>query len=968
MRRARRWHAGWNRWRVSLRLARRDAARHRVRTALSALLVALPVAALVAGTALSTATLPSRDVALAGVPEGAQAVITSTAINRQSPPFPQVPEGAPGPWVDDLSQVPASADELSSLLAPGSRLLPYWDVPQILVTTGVTLAPGEEAAAGAGIDEHTELATIAAAAMQEAGSEAFSLLVPTIESGANPSNATEAVVSTALAQRLGIDVGDDVAVVAPPATGWYSTDGRIGDVVQDQQRGYRVSGITDSSALQIWAQDGWISSLVDADPAGVDRRWLVVGDEPVTWQQAKSMNHLQAFAVSRHVLSNYPSADELYPVLIDANALLLRIGSVLLTGALGSALVLLLLTPAFVVSTDQSRRMLGHAAASGAAPAELRRIVNAQGIVIGVAGGTAGAALGVVVAFITDAAMTQDLDLALTFPWWIIPTGIAIAALLGVVTTLIPAATAARLNPVDAMRDRATLKSPASPRAIRIRVLAAPLALLASIVTGWLGLASVRAISDENASPGTLPAATIPAALLLLATLVLAITGLLLLVRLLPSFGARIAGRLPLAPRLALRDAADHRPRFVSAVTAVLVATCVASYLLVMVGSTTANDRDRTGEMIQGGRFVLAAQVPVSDAVDRLVINDAMTMLEASMPNIGHEPVHSATTGENTGLHVGVVQPADRTCPAEHYPDAASSIELGAPLVCVSWERAYTPSLSVPWLGGSDVGILDGDALRATGIEGAAAAAEVLDRGGVVVNNAARISASGTVRLALSTDSLPDEHNAERFVELPASFLRGFAFAVTVTADTAADLGVTNWAYMGEIVTASPELTPAQLNETRALINQHTSLVRMTEPRSHQPWGRDVALVPSALLAALAVAAATISVLLAKTQIRQDMTSMHAIGASPGFVRRFALSQGALIIAAGLSIGLAGGIALGSYQIAWNRATGIGGAWLETVPLWGLQSTLGFCVLTASLAAVLLVGRPVRTIERHPAS
>lgn len=960
------WALAWNRWRAALRLARRDAARHRIRTVLSTLLVALPIAALVAGIALLSAAPPARDVALAGIPDGAQAVITATAITHTNAPFAQVPEGAPGPWVDDLEQVPASEDDLAASLASGSQLLPYWNVPQVLVTTATVLAPGEETTAGVGIDEETDLAGIAATQMQEAGGEALSLLLPTFESGTAPTNNTEIVVTAALAQRLNLAVSDEVAVIAPPSTGWHSTDGRIGDAVQDAQRGYRVSGIVQGAASQVWAQEGWISRLVAADAAGIDGHWLVVGDDPVTWEQAISINKLQAFAVSRHVLTNYPSSDELYPVPVSTNAVLAQVAGILLTGALGSALVLLLITPAFTVSTDQSRRTLGLAAATGATPADLRRIVNAQGLVIGAGGGTLGAALGITAAFLADLWIPQQRDLANTFPWWIVPVGIGIAMVLGLVATLIPAAKAARLNPVDALKDRATPPHPSSVRNARLRAISAPVALAGSVAAGMLGLANVSDVSDEHASPGTISASAMPAVILLLLTLVLAVAGILLLVRLLPQIGARLAAHLPIAPRLALRDAAEHRSRFVSAATAVLIAACAASYLIVAIGSTTANDRDNTGEMVQNGHFILGAQVPVSDAVDRLVITDAITMLKDSVAITGHEPIYSPPLhGADSALHFAAVQPLGRECPAGLIPDTASAVTVDAPLMCTTWERGYTPSLSIPWWGGSDAGILGGDALRASGLDGAVAAAGVLENGGVVVNNAAWLSANGTVRIAISTDVLPNEENAERFVELPGTFLRGFAFAATISPATADELGVTDWEYVGEAITTSRELSPAQLDETRALINQHTSLVRMAEPQTYRPWGRDIALVPVALLAALAVAAAAISLLLAKTQTARDVSTMHAVGASARFLRRFALSQGLVILATGLPLGIIAGISLGGYQIAWNRATGIGGAWLETVPLWGLQSALALVIIAASLCAVLIVGRPTLPVTRR---
>ncbi|MFS8480236.1 MAG: hypothetical protein FWJ93_14995, partial [Micromonosporaceae bacterium] len=242
-----------------MRMASRDAARHRVRTVLATVLVALPMAALVGGTVLTQSDVPARDAALASIPDGVQAVITATAVPRTGAPFPQLPEGAPGPWIDDLQQVPASAAELAALLPAGNRLLPFWNSPELIATSELALAPGEQTAAGAGAEALTglDLSRVSAATLRETEPEALALLVPELAAGRRPADATEAVVTTDLAKRLGVTIGDTIAFVAPPHHGWYSTDGRIGEVVADSQRAYRISGLVDADEQRAWAPAGW---------------------------------------------------------------------------------------------------------------------------------------------------------------------------------------------------------------------------------------------------------------------------------------------------------------------------------------------------------------------------------------------------------------------------------------------------------------------------------------------------------------------------------------------------------------------------------------------------------------------------------------------------------------------------------------------------------------------------------------
>ena len=969
-----RWERhGWQmlrRWRPALRLARRDAARHRARTILATLLIALPMIALVSGFALTQSTPLARDTALASIPEGTQAVVTATAVTRTGTPFPQTPEGAPGPWMDDTSQIPATQDELAAILPPGDRLLPFWNSPQLIATTGLTLAPGEQAKAGSSVTSvgGLDLAGVSTSTLQEAGAEALAMLLPKPIMGAAPSTESEVAITSALADRLNVKVGAVVAWVAPPFNGLMSSDGRVGQVIQDSQRAYRVSGIVDGNAQKAWALKGWISRMVTADPAGVDGHWIVAGDEPVTWDDAKAINPLQAFAVSRHVLTNYPSADELYPVRVDPKQVLLGALTIALVGTIGALLVFFLVTPAFAVSAEQSRRTLGLASAAGATPSDLRLIILAQGIVVGAAGGLVGSVFGVATALIVGAVVFPERDLLAHFPWWIVAISLGIAVVLGALAAMLPARTASRLHPVDAVKDRPTRRPRGHRRgAAALRVLgdlAGPGALLAAGVCGAWSLGLSAPVAPAHPAPGSMPHSASGLATLFAFTLLLAVTGLLLCARSLTTLGARLARRAPATLRFALRDAADHRSRFVPAATAVLVAVCAASYFAVIAGSTTANEHDRIGQMAEGERIVLGAQVPVTESFDRLVIDDAIHTLSEQLPVTGHEPIYSIPD-KGGSVYLGAVPPADGSCPGGQFPDTSSSVHVGAPLHCTDYEHSYIPALSVPWWGGLNTYVMGGAALRASGFPSSAKAAAVLDEGGVVVNNAAFIGENGMVRVAISDQVLPDEKNAQRIVELPGAFVRGLAPMLSVSPATAKSLGVPKLEYLGEIVTTSSELSPAQLDNARQLVEQHTTLVWFGQPLFRYPWGGVLQLVIIGLLVILAVAATTISLLLARTQSVRDLTTMHAVGAAPRFLRRVALTQAAVVIGAGLPLGLIAGITLGTYQIAWNRAAQIGGAWLETVPLWGIQAALAAAVVGVGLTAAVVVTRPPRNLMRR---
>jgi putative ABC transport system permease protein len=267
--------------------------------------------------------------------------------------------------------------------------------------------------------------------------------------------------------------------------------------------------------------------------------------------------------------------------------------------ALGLLEVVLLAGTAFAVGARRQLRELGLAAAAGASPRDVRRIVLAQGLVLGALGAVIGVAIGFGVAFAGRSLWEHFADFEIA-GWEFGPFEIAGAALVGVFSGLaaafVPAVSAGRMRAVNALAGRLRVTTRTRRRN---GVIGAGL-VLAGIVLGLVGahqlagdfaaydaaLAEVKRTGRFISTPDSDASVTI-----VIVAATLAIFGLVALAPSLIGWIARAGGRLPLSARLAVRDAERQRHRTGPATSAIVIAV-TGSVLLafLLAGRFHADD------------------------------------------------------------------------------------------------------------------------------------------------------------------------------------------------------------------------------------------------------------------------------------------------------------------------------------------------------------------------------------------
>jgi putative ABC transport system permease protein len=225
---------------------------------------------------------------------------------------------------------------------------------------------------------------------------------------------------------------------------------------------------------------------------------------------------------------------------------------------LAMVLVALVAAASFVVMAQRRLRQLGMLAAVGATERHLRLVMIASGAVVGTVAAVIGAAAGFAGWIGAAPHLEEPLGYRIdrfNVPWWLFAVGMVLAVLAATAAAWWPARSASRIPVTLALSGR-----PTPPRPVhRSAAMAAFF-----IVVGISCLAAAGDVAGDTVHWGNV--------LLILGGTVATVVGILLAGPLALRAFARLADRLPVAPRLAVRDLARYQARSGAALAAMSLA------------------------------------------------------------------------------------------------------------------------------------------------------------------------------------------------------------------------------------------------------------------------------------------------------------------------------------------------------------------------------------------------------------
>jgi len=595
---------------------------------------------------------------------------------------------------------------------------------------------------------------------------------------------------------------------------------------------------------------------------------------------------------------------------------------ILVVEALGLVFIGLVSVAGFSVLAQRRLRALGMLSALGATERNLRLVMIANGLAVGVAGALAGAVLGFAAWFAYVPTLQQATGHVVdgaNLPWWAFGIGVVLAIATSALASRRPAKTVAAVPVVAALSGR-----PAPPKAVHRGVL--PGVIVFAIGVACLATAGgLAGASGNGGSP----------ALHLAGGLVGVVIGIVLLAP--PAIGVLGAGsRLPVAIRIALRDLVRYRARSGAALAAATFAVFLATAIGVVTSVQFENVLAWTGPNLSSSQVIVYAQ-PVGNGPTATPLTSAQLAevsshvdgLAASLHARSAVPLKSTdATLHQAGAQVhkdftGTVYVATPQLLAT-YGITAGQIAPGTDILTMRPGMAGLPHMELTW---GDFGIQQGP-------------------GGF--NHKDSVLPSCT----LSGGCL-----ASPRMQTVSSLPSGTSAPNTVITQDAVSKYQLQTHLDGWLIQAPGPLTAAQLNAARQFALAYSATVE-TETGSVGPG--EIADGATALGIVIALGVLAMSVGLIRSEAAPDLRTLTATGASAATRRMITAATAATLGLLGAVLGMAGAVIA---TLAWARSSlsvMFGG-----FPLTDVLILLPGLPLIAAAGGWLLAGREPPVMSRQ---
>jgi len=604
---------------------------------------------------------------------------------------------------------------------------------------------------------------------------------------------------------------------------------------------------------------------------------------------------------------------------------------ILVVEVLGLAFIGLVSMASFSVMAQRRLRALGMLSAIGATERNLRLVMIAGGLVVGVAAALAGTAAGLAAWFAYAPALQQDTGHAVdaaNLPWWAFGIGAGFAIVTSVLASRRPAKTMAAVPVVAALSGR-----PAPPKAVHRSI-------LPGVIVFGFGLLCLAFAGGQAGPPGGGNGPNPGGTLVLLGGLAGTIAGLIMLAPLGISVLTVGAGpRLPVAIRVAVRDLARYRARSGAALAAVAFAVFLATVICLVGSERTANPLNPSGPSLSSSELVVTAgSSPAPGMMNRLTgaqeasLARRLNGLAASLHARSAVPLEGpvATLSEagvprhSNSNFTGNVYVATPQLLAT-YGIKASQIAPGTDFLTARQGLAGLPNLQMVWQAG---------------------------------NGGESDSSSGPPALSGPSCTRSNDCVANPTIQTASSLPSGTDAPNTVITEYAVRKYHFQTQLFGWLIQAPAPLTPAQIRAARRVALPYQAPLEIASGGTD--FG-EIADVGTALGIVIALGVLAASVGLIRSETAPDLRTLTATGASTTTRRTITAATAAALGLLGAVLGMAFALAAG---LVWAHASL--SALFGDVPLTDAAILLAGLPLIAAAGGWLLAGREPPAVARQP--